>query len=128
MIQYERRFEGHWIPVTRSGQRWQDGETGEVLELFRIKIFAECTGRTSEVIKDWMKAGHIPLPLFAPEDEQCKHWFSAAQCINAYRVSRFRYGGVKHPGNSEQFKSYVGDLKAIWYQQRVTVNEKGEVK
>ena len=125
-VDYSPRKEAIWVPVQRKGQKWADPTTGGVIELFRIKTFAEALDRTTEVIKDWERKKYIPPPLFAPENEQCKHWYSAVQIINCHRIMLGRYGGRKYMQDRTMFDRFIQDIRSVWYAEKITVSEKGE--
>jgi hypothetical protein len=117
-----------WVRVSRKGQVWQDPESGETIELFRVKIFAEALDRTTEAIKEWHKTGKLPPPLFVPEGEQCKHWYSATQIVNCHRLMTGKYRGAKYIHNRVLFEQFIADVQAVWYAQQVIVREDGSMQ
>jgi hypothetical protein len=115
-----------WVTVKRAGKRFQDPLSGKVFEVFRIQVFAEALNRTTHVIKRWIREKHLPRALFVVEGDNCKSWFSESQIMNAHRIMIHRYGGRKYFASKGEFLQFVNDLKAIWYQEDVTIDEEGK--
>ena len=114
------REEPQWISVTRRGSSWQDGETGETIELFRIAVLAEALDRTAYTLRKWTKQGLIPKPVFVPQGEKCVHWYTAAQIINCHRLSMSLFNGLKHR-RADSAETLTKEITKIWYSKNVVV-------
>lgn len=112
-----------WGPVTKKGTRFHAGEG--FVELFRVNVFALAIGRSVEVVKDYTKQGRLPKPLFVPEGNQCKHWYSAEQVVNSHRLMRGKWEGKQLKG--DELTLFFSDLRSIWYRRDVCVTERGEI-
>ena len=120
---YDPKKPAQYVQVIRRGVKYDLGSDGTV-ELFKVKIFAEALDRTTLIVKDWIKEGKIPKPLFHLQETQCKNWFSAAQVINCHRIMMGKYGGKKYL-TSDVLEAFFADIRSVWVARDVVVNTEG---
>jgi len=125
MENYSPRAVPQFVPVKRTGTRYDLG--GEVVELFRVKVFAEALDRTVLVVKAWEREGKIPKPLYKVEGDQCTHWYSAAQIINCHRLMMGKYQGKKYLPK-EELERFLSLIGRVWHHPRVVVDEQGNIE
>ena len=101
--------------------------SGETFELFKIAVFSEAIDRSTEAIRDWERLGVIPRPLFSPQGEHCKRWYSVAQVINCHRIMRYRYGGRKYFQNHDLWEQFINDIKKVWFARNIIVGVDGKI-
>lgn len=122
---YSPRKKPQFVQVTKKGTKYDLG--GEIVELFRIKVFADALDRTVIVLKQWEARGDLPRPLYQIEGDQCTHWYSAAQLINCHRLMYGRYAGRKYLP-PEDLKRFFADIKRVWHARTVIVAEDGTLE
>lgn len=122
-------------PKTFKGRQFQDPGSGETIELFTVIVLSTAIDRTTAVLRQWMKDGSLPRPIFSIEGtrrgghrEVYKHWFSASQVVNVHRIFMHRYGGRKYlDSNRFEIRKFLSDITAVWYEGDVVVGEDGKL-
>lgn len=122
---YTPRSTPQFRQVKKKGVLYDTG--GTVVELFRIKVFADSLDRTVAVVKQWEREKSIPPPSFRVEGDQCTHWYSAFQVINCHRIMYGRYRGRKYLP-TEELKKFFEDMRKVWLATTVVVSESGELE
>lgn len=118
-----------WVVVQKKGKSFQDPGSGRIIEVFRIGVFSQAINRDAITVRGLIREGHFPKPLYSVQDAQCKWWFSAEQVINCHRIYLGKYKGQKYfwrKGGDAQFASFCTDIRAVWYHDKVVINEAGE--
>lgn len=109
--------------VSRKGAEFQLSD-GEIVELFTISVIAEAMDRTPQSLLNWERKGVFPKPLFKAGSDSQKRWYSSTQITNLHRLVWGKYHCRKnHTLDSDQF---FGDIKELFYQPDVVLDENGE--
>ena len=107
-----------WHSVVRRGALFQDPKGGKIIEMFKIAVFAEAIDRSASTIREWEAAKMIPPPVFLPAGAMCRHWYTAAQVLNAHNLWIFQYRGLKYR-SKQMAEAFTKDLTALWYQPEI---------
>lgn len=106
--------------ITRVGKVYDIN--GRQVELFTIKVLAEAIDRTPQIVIRWERSGSFPAPIFVIKGKK-QRLYSKEQIINLHRLMLHRYQFRK--AVTFDFKAFCRDVKAIFYQPHVVIDEKG---